>query len=378
MRMLTKEGCAHRIKKIWDNAGAHVDCIVLSDPKNINYFSAFYVSPFSMSAHETNFLVLHRDGRSILFTDTFSLNFTVMPFFVDEIKTIGWYDQRRSAMDRNYSLLQEVNKNLVTNKKERTLFENSISMQALRPSNVTTMQAEDLNQKIRNLRIIKGQDEIDLLKSGLRLSKTGHEYVKNSIQSGKTEFELYHEIFNTILEQSKQPVIVYGDFRASTKDNPKVGGRPTDYTITNDDLYILDYSIVLQGYRSDTTSTTAVDKPTSKQREIYSVCKEALTTGETMLRPDMPARDVFNAMKNCFAGHGYPDALPHHGGHGIGLDHLEPPFITPESDDLLETGNVITLEPGIYEKGIGGVRLEHNYLITPSGYQRLSDHPIEL
>ena len=74
---------------------------------------------------------------------------------------------------------------------------------------------------------------------------------------------------------------------------------------------------------------------------------------------------------------GYP-ALPHHAGHGLGLGHPEPPILVPESDDVLLPGDVVTLEPGSYIDGVGGVRVEHNYVITADGCRRLSNHQLRL
>ena len=75
---------------------------------------------------------------------------------------------------------------------------------------------------------------------------------------------------------------------------------------------------------------------------------------------------------------GYGHAFEHHAGHGIGLAHPEPPILVPNSDDVLVAGDVLTLEPGAYVEGIGGMRFEHNYLITESGCERLSSHDLAL
>ncbi|HBH53133.1 MAG TPA: aminopeptidase P family protein, partial [Planctomycetaceae bacterium] len=75
---------------------------------------------------------------------------------------------------------------------------------------------------------------------------------------------------------------------------------------------------------------------------------------------------------------GWGDTFTHHAGHGLGLGHPEPPILVAESTDVLETGDVVTLEPGLYVPGVGGIRLEHNYLITPTGARCLSPHELRL
>jgi Xaa-Pro aminopeptidase len=79
-----------------------------------------------------------------------------------------------------------------------------------------------------------------------------------------------------------------------------------------------------------------------------------------------------------FAAAGRPGLFPHHAGHGLGLGHPEAPAFVPESDEALSEGEVVTLEPGAYAEGVGGVRIEHNYLITRDGFERLTNHSLEL
>ena len=92
----------------------------------------------------------------------------------------------------------------------------------------------------------------------------------------------------------------------------------------------------------------------------------------------MAARDVYAAVRKPLAERGLAEAFPHHAGHGIGLGHPEAPFLVPESDETLQAGDVVTLEPGVYVKGQGGMRYERNYLVTDRGCESLSDHRIEI
>ena len=90
----------------------------------------------------------------------------------------------------------------------------------------------------------------------------------------------------------------------------------------------------------------------------------------------MYKRQVYDAVRGIFASENLADAFPHHAGHGLGLEHPEAPFIVRNSSETLVAGDVVTLEPGLYVDGIGGFRIEHNYLITAKGYDRLSNHQI--
>jgi Xaa-Pro aminopeptidase len=75
---------------------------------------------------------------------------------------------------------------------------------------------------------------------------------------------------------------------------------------------------------------------------------------------------------------GVAEHFPHHAGHGLGLSHPEAPYFVRRATETLVAGDVVTLEPGLYVSGVGGIRIEHNYLVTATGYERLSDHVIAL
>jgi len=135
----------------------------------------------------------------------------------------------------------------------------------------------------------------------------------------------------------------------------------------------------VSGYRADFANTIAVGaEPSQLQSTLFEGCLAALAAGETMLRPGTPAREVDAAVRRAFAARGLDGNFPSHSGHGIGLSHPEPPFIVPESDDVIMAGDVITLEPGQYGPPFGGMRIERNYHITASGFETLTHHEIAL
>jgi len=118
--------------------------------------------------------------------------------------------------------------------------------------------------------------------------------------------------------------------------------------------------------------------PTPDQRRLYDLCIEAMAAGEKELRAARACRTVYEAVRDVFDRAGVAQHFPHHVGHGLGLTHPEAPYLVREADETLLAGDVVTLEPGLYIHGVGGIRIEHNYLITESGYERLSHHTIAL
>jgi Xaa-Pro aminopeptidase len=142
---------------------------------------------------------------------------------------------------------------------------------------------------------------------------------------------------------------------------------------------LLDFSVVVSGYRGDFTNTFAVRAgPAPRQRELFEACVGALRAGEARLKPGTPAREVDAAVRGHFAALGLDRFFTSHSGHGLGLGHPEPPYFVPEGDEALQAGDVVALEPGLYVTGTGGMRYERNYLVTADGFETLSNHELRI
>jgi Xaa-Pro aminopeptidase len=212
----------------------------------------------------------------------------------------------------------------------------------------------------------------------MRATEAGHAWARDSIRAGMTELDVYAGVHAACTRAAGQPVIVYGDFAVSPGPERR-GGPPTERVLRPGDMFILDYSVVIHGYRSDFTNTLVVGaEPTAEQRRLYEACMAAMAAGEGQLRGGTACLDVYNAVRGAFEKAGLADAFPHHAGHGLGLTHPEAPFFVRRADEALVAGDVVTLEPGLYVAGVGGIRIEHNYLVTDDGFERLSHHEIAL
>jgi Xaa-Pro aminopeptidase len=193
-----------------------------------------------------------------------------------------------------------------------------------------------------------------------------------------TEMDVYALVSAAVNDRLGEQALVYGDFASGPRTVEK-GGPPTTRRIAKGELFLLDYSAVFYGYRADFTNTWVVDgEPTLRQREFAEYCLEAMEAGERLLKPGTRGRDIDAAFRRVFTAHGVSQFFPHHSGHGLGLGHPDPPYFTPGSDDVVVEGDVVTLEPGLYEGGVGGMRFERNYLITATGFELLTRHRVGL
>src|SRR5262249_42106606 len=199
------------------------------------------------------------------------------------------------------------------------------------------------------------------------------------MRSGMTEMDAWVLVNRAATEALGEQVSVYGDFASGPRGETEKGGPPTSRRIEKGDLLLLDFSVVVSGYRGDFTNTFAVGGgPTARQRELFEACLGALRAGEARLRPGTPAREVDAAVRGHFASRGLDHAFTSHSGHALGLGHPEPPYFVPHSTDTVMAGDVVALEPGLYIEGQGGMRYERNYLITPDGFEVLSNHELRI
>jgi Xaa-Pro aminopeptidase len=390
--MLTQEGCLARRQRLWGMVPEEIEWLLIADPRHVQYLANFWVQPLSFSCGERGLLLLEREGAATLMADNFTLRSAVHEPYVDRTSVTTWYDHKHSVVDRDHALFHALSEVASHLRNRKGLLEAEWlpvgAAALLNPEHYEFSARQepgaspfvDLGSMIRLQRRRKEPDEIALMKQCMVAGDAGQRRLLEIIREGITEFEIYREVQKAAVAAAGRPAIVYGDFRACFASEPKNGGLPKGEgrALQKGDLFILDYSVMLDGYRSDFTNTVSIGKPSSEVQDLFALCQAAMRGGEEQLRPRNSAAEVYKAVLKPFADAGRPELFPHHAGHGIGLAHPEPPILVPLSTDALEIGNVVTLEPGAYQEGIGGMRIEHNYLITADGYERLSNHEIRL
>ena len=358
--MITAEGCRMRRQRLLDGLRP-TEPLLLADPIHLRYFAGCYVDPFSLGADFGGVLRIAPDGRTTLFHDN-RLPKSVELAHVDERTPVLWYNGQQPGHGPR-----------------RVILRAAIDAAGGRiHDSLDDPLAPALYNLVHDLRRKKDPDEIETLRTCMRATEAGHAWAREHAKPGMMELEVYNGIFSACTLAAGQPVIVYGDFTVSP-GSAKRGGMATKHILQPGETLILDYSVVMQGYRSDFTNTLVIGaEPTADQRRIFDLCVAAMTAGEKMLRAGVTCLDVYNAVRGVFEHADVADSFPHHAGHGLGLSHPEAPFLVREANETLIEGDVITLEPGLYIDDIGGVRIEHNYAITAGGYDRLSNHTIAL
>ena len=382
--MLTKEGFVQRQQNLWSLLPSSIESVLIGDDRHVQYFCGFRTNPISFSADQQSALLLTREGKSILFADNFTRRTAAAEIFVAEEVIQSWYDHKHSVGNRYQALSQGLGTHLSSICKTTLLMEKegvSVELASVVPEALTDVvvdgQAKSLGTIVRELRRSKLPDEISLLQRCMDAGAAGQAAAFDAVVPGATELEVYIAVQAAVQRTAGLACIVYGDFRATNAEAFNLGGLPTTYQLKEGDLMILDFSVVIAGYRSDFTNTVAVGEPTALQAAQADACIDALIAAEPQLVAGGSCSAVFNAANRILVERGYP-GLSHHAGHGLGMEHPELPILVSESTDTLVVGDVVTLEPGVYLEGTGGMRFEHNYVITDSGCKRLSHHELGL
>lgn len=391
--MLTQAGCFARRAQLWEAMPTACEWLLIADPRHVLYLSNFWIHPLSFSAGERCWLLLEREGKATLLGDNFSLRSGAAEPYIDDEVMVKWYDHKHSAINRDHALLKAAEQIadrlygrigaveaewLPVGAFELLGLDYEQHSVQLEASDVGHDGVIDIGTTIRSLRRQKHADEIALLNECMRAGEAGMARLREIIRPGISEFEIFCEVQHAAIAAAGRPGLIYGDFRAASSSKPKLGGLPTHHKLENGEMFTLDYSVVLDGYRSDFTNCMTVGEPNAQQRRLFDLVSAAQRGGESVLKAGTLAKEVFKAVNKPILDAGLADKFAHHAGHGIGLAHPEAPILVPESEDVLLAGDVVTLEPGLYVEGIGGIRIEHNYLITETGYDRLSHHVISL
>jgi Xaa-Pro aminopeptidase len=224
------------------------------------------------------------------------------------------------------------------------------------------------------LRKIKDEGELKLLKKAVEISDKAFLHLLDLIRPGLTESEIALELefFMRRLGGSKNAfeTIVASGYRAALPH-----GVATTRAIQTGDLVILDFGTVYQGYHSDITRTLILGEPDKLQKERYNLVLKAHEEVAQKMQPGMRAREADALARRVIEAAGYGENFGHSLGHGVGLEIHEGPSLSPRDETILEPGMIVTVEPGIYISGWGGIRLEDMYVITPGGCERLTKSP---
>ncbi len=233
---------------------------------------------------------------------------------------------------------------------------------------------ESANKLIRDLRKIKDENEVGLIRQACKLANLGIQTASKIICPGIKEKEVAAEV-EYAMRKAGSDGTAFDTILASGYCSAYPHGTFLEKKIQEDDLVVVDLGATYKFYRSDITRTFIAGKPTEKQRKIYTTVKSAHHMALEAIKPGVSASVVDAAARGVIEEAGFGDFFVHNLGHGVGLEVHEAPVLSPDSKDVLTTGNVVTVEPGIYLPGFGGVRIEDTIQVTRDGAEKLTSAP---
>ncbi len=235
-----------------------------------------------------------------------------------------------------------------------------------------------LDEWLAALRAVKTVEQIAAIRAAQALTDDGFSYILTRIAEGRTEREIALDLEFYMRRQGADGM-AFDCIVVAGENGSLPHGVPGDRPLRRGDLVTMDFGAKLDGWHSDMTRTVAVGEVADWQQEIYNTvlaaqtaCLDSLKAGMTCAAGDALARDVIKAA-------GYGEYFGHSTGHGVGLVIHEAPSLSPNGGErILQVGEVVTVEPGIYLPGRGGVRIEDMAVITAEGIENLTKSPKNL
>lgn len=234
---------------------------------------------------------------------------------------------------------------------------------------VSCTSLEEAPQKLRQ---VKTPTEVMTIRKACRITADAFRAILPKIREGMTEKELQIELDFTMLKLGAD-TMAFDTIVAAGEHGSLPHAIPGDRQIRKGDMITLDFGAKVGNYCADMTRTVALGEPSEEMRRIYdtvlraqTMCENALAAGKNCFDIDKLARDFIDAR-------GYAGRFGHGLGHSVGIDIHEEPRLSPACQEILQAGIVITVEPGVYVPGVGGVRIENTCLVKENGCEALTD-----
>lgn len=271
------------------------------------------------------------------------------------------------------SALEEFSSNCLGFDQEKTTYLRYSDLSIL-TKKTSHCKLKPLPSLVQKLRLIKDLEEISYLKKAAVLAYQGYQYLCSLLKEGVKENELALKLEFFWKEKGAQRLafdsIIAFDCRGSMPHY-----RTSSFKLESDQAVLMDIGVVLDHYHSDMTRVVFFGEPKKELNKIYDIVQEAKEQAFSLCHPGTLISELDQIARHYIQSKGYGKYFTHSLGHGIGLEIHEAPSIrqTSENNSLkLEPGMVITIEPGIYLPGVGGVRLEDTVLIQEKGYENLT------
>lgn len=336
-------------------------CALIISPENRKYFTGFESSD--------GFLLLSPE-RSVFITDGRYIEAAEKQISGCEIMLLG------KTYPQLAGILGEMNCHRLLVESTRMTVSTYNSLKGVL-KNISISTDTTLDALINTLRSVKTKYEVESIIKAQRIAEDAFRHILTFIKEGVTEKEIALELDFYMLRNGGE-ALSFETIAVSGKNSSMPHGVPSDKRVEKGDFITMDFGTVINGYHSDMTRTVALGFATDEMKNVYSAvldaqlcCLDGLKSGVSCKNGDELARRVIR-------DRGYGQYFTHSTGHGVGVEIHEFPNLSPASDSILQVGNIVTVEPGIYIPDSFGVRIEDMALITENGCENLTNAPKDL
>ncbi len=348
------------LNKLIENLKIH-ECILIESPENRKYLTGF-----SSSA---GYLIAGKNG-SRFFTDSRYIEaatetITACPvLLLTDFKTdVGEFTESHGYTKMH---IESERTTIAASERLKKTFKN-----------IKICADGELDRNISRLRERKTKQEAEKIIKAQRIAEIAFEDILTFIKPGVSEIEIAARLEN-IMRINSSKGFSFDTIAICGKNTSKPHGVPTEARVEAGDFVTMDYGAVFDDYRSDMTRTVAVGSVSSKQEEIYNTVLKAQESSIKILKAGVKCADADKAARDVIKNAGYGQYFGHSTGHGVGIEIHESPNLAPKSKAVLQEGNIVTVEPGIYLPSEFGVRIEDFGRITKDGFENFTKAPKNL
>ena len=353
---LRVQGRLGRVRERLDAVG--VDAAVIVEPANVRWLTGFTGS--------NGTVVVLDSGETLLLTDSRYAEQAPAQMAgagcSDEVEVVVARRAAEAAAERLGGAA-------------RLGLEDSVAWaEQIRWSEAVDAETVPLSGMVEGMRAVKDQAELDRMEAAARIADAALTGVVPVLRPGVTEVQIQQALDDAIRSAGASGP-AYDTIVASGPNSALPHARPTGRQLRAGDLVIIDAGAVVDGYRSDMTRSFVLGDADDQAAAMLDVIGRSQSAGVQAVRPGVEAGEIDGVCRSIIDEAGMGDAFIHGTGHGVGLDIHELPRVASGSDAVLEPGNVLTVEPGVYFPGVGGVRVEDLLLVTDDGCRPLTLHP---
>lgn len=341
-----------------------IDTLMIMSDENRRYLSGF-------TGRDSQF----DESSGVLFITKEKILFATDSRFTEQVRKeaplFDIYCYKTSLAKELFDILSRLGSKVVGYETKRLSCYHYQAMTETLNSHSSQVMLVSADNTLETFRVIKDESEIDWIRKSLALAEKAFIEVKKQIELGSTEKSLAWKLEQTLRNLGAEG-LSFPSIVAAGPNSALPHAIPGEKEIQKGEPLLFDWGALLNGYCSDITRTLFIGKPDDRFERVFDTVLEAQTKAIQAIRAGMSGKEIDRIARSHIEERGYKEYFGHGLGHGVGLAVHEPPRLSPLKEDILEPGMVVTVEPGIYIPGWGGVRLENLIVVREEGVEVLN------